>query len=74
MSRMRPSPCGPCVIDVSVQWNTIMFGWQSDSSFAAVAISPAMSGSGRFHSPATRARATWMPSPAGAKCVNCGSL
>src|SRR5262245_55813314 len=73
-SRMRCSPRGPSVIDVSVQWNTMRSGPQSARSFAEWAISSAISASGRFHSPATRARVTWMPRPAGAKRLNCGSL
>ena len=74
MSRILPSPCGPCDIDVSVQWKTIRFGSQSARSCAEVAISPAISGNGRFQGPATRARATWIPRSLGANRLNCGSL
>jgi hypothetical protein len=49
-------------------------GATSASSFADVAISSAMAASGRFHSPATRARATCTPRPGGAKWLNCGSV
>src|SRR6516162_9109557 len=33
-----------------------------------------MAASGRFHGPATRARATWTLSPGGAYRLNCGSV
>src|SRR5262245_56029484 len=72
--RMRPSPCGPCVIEVSVQWKTMRSGATSESSRAEAAISSAMSASGRFHGPATRARATCTPRPGGARRLNCGSV
>src|SRR3954454_23289767 len=49
-------------------------GATSESSFAEVAISSAIIASGRFHSPATRARATCTPSAGGAKRLNCGSV
>jgi hypothetical protein len=42
-------------------------GATSDRSFAAAAISSAICGNGRFHSPATRARATFTASPGGAR-------
>src|SRR5262245_58605199 len=74
ISRMLPSPCGPCVIEVSVQWKTMRSGATSASNFADVAISSAIAASGRFHSPATRARATCTPRPGGAKWLNCGSV
>jgi hypothetical protein len=49
-------------------------GATSASNFADVAISSAMAASGRFHSPATRARATCTPRPGGAKWLNWGSV
>src|SRR5262245_29161274 len=49
-------------------------GSTSDNSLAEVAISSVITSSGRFHSPATRARATLTASPGGAKRLNCGSV
>src|SRR2546422_3187924 len=49
-------------------------GATSASSCAETAISSAISASGRFHSPAMRARATCTPRPGGARRLNCGSV
>src|SRR5213592_4012889 len=47
ISRIRPSPCGPWVIEVSVQWKTMRSGATSASSLAEVAISSAIAETGR---------------------------